>query len=69
MKPFLLKSRTFELGQINSGEFKVFLAELPAPIFGTVSSLSMFSIIQPLFLIFIWDWDLNLNLGCKELEI
>ena len=47
--------------------------------FGSMSPLSMFSIIQPLFLqkskplyphasqIFIWDWDLNL--GCKELGI
>ena len=48
--------------------------------FGTVSPLSMFSIIQPLYLkknyafistsqTFIWDWDLNLNLGRKELGI
>ena len=36
--------------------------------FGTVSHLSMFSIIQPLFLqIFFGDWDLNLD--HKELGI
>jgi hypothetical protein len=45
------------IGQINSGAFGVFLAELSAPILvqidqreNRVSPLSMFSIIQPLFL-------------------
>ena len=62
-----------QIGQINSGAFGVLLAELSAPIL-VVSSLSMFSIIQPLFLhkteplypqstsqLFIWDWDWNLS--------
>ena len=67
-----------QIGQINFGTFRVFLAELSAPIL-VVSPLSMFSIIstktKPLvpkefeFKIFIWDWDLNLNLGRKALGI
>ena len=32
MKPFSFKSRTFGLGQINSGAFGVFSANLSAPI-------------------------------------
>jgi hypothetical protein len=39
-----------QFGQINFGAFWVFLANLSAPIFGTVNILSMFSINQPLFL-------------------
>ena len=50
---FLLKFRTFglgqKIGQINSGAFGAFLANYQHH-FGTVSPLSMFSIIQPLFL-------------------
>ena len=74
---FSLKSRTFGLGQTNWADkfwgIWVFAAELSAPILVHKGSpLSMFSIIQPLFLhktkpLFIWDWDLNL--GGKELGI
>ena len=45
---FSLKFRTF--GQINSGAFGIFFGWTISTHFGTVSPLSMFSIIQPLFL-------------------
>jgi hypothetical protein len=82
MKPFSLNSRTFGLGQTNWADkfwdiWGIF-GRIISTHFGTVSRLSMFSIIQPLFLqklspyihttqISIWDGDLNL--GCKELGI
>jgi hypothetical protein len=77
-----LKYRTFGLGQTNwADKFWGIWGILGGTLnthFGTVSPLSMFSIIQPLFLqntkplyphpqIFIWDW--HLNLGRKELGI
>jgi hypothetical protein len=55
MKPFFsLKSRTFGLGQTNwanklTGIWGIF-GQTISTHFGTVSPLSMFSIIQPLFL-------------------
>ena len=84
MKPFFFENPELlglgrQIGQMNSAAFGVFSAELSAPILvHTVSPLTMFSIIQPLFLqkykvfispsqIFIWDWDLYL--GHKELGI
>ena len=78
---FLLKSRTFGLGQIIwADKFWGISGRFIITHFGTVSPLSMFFIIQPLFLqktqpvlstsqIFICDWDLNLNLGRKEIDI
>ena len=79
---FSLKSRTFGPGQTKWankfwGIWGIFRQTISTH-FGTVSPLSMFSIIQPLFLqktkpfistsqIFIWDWDLNE--GRKELGI
>ena len=79
MKHFLkLKSQTFGLGQTNWadnfwGIWGIFGWTFSTHV-STVSPLSMFFIIQPLFYkklshIFIWDWDLNLNLGRKELGI
>ena len=74
---FSLKSRTFRLGQTNWadkfwGIWGIF-GQTISTHFGTVSPLSMFSIIQPLFLqkikpvhIFIWYLNLNLNLGRKN---
>ena len=66
-----------QTGQINSGAFSDIFGHTISTHFGTVSPLSMYSIIQPLFLqktkplstsqIFVWD--LDLNLGCKELGI
>jgi hypothetical protein len=51
MKPFSLESQTFCLGtQFGRINFGVFLANLSAPILGTVSPFSMFSINQPLCL-------------------
>ena len=49
---FSLKSSIFGLGQLNSGAIGVFPSELSSPVLvqWLVSSLSMFSIIQPLFL-------------------
>ena len=76
MKPFFFEIPNFCAW---AGAFGVFSAKLSAPILGTVSPLSMFSIIQPLFLqktkplyphpkyLPIWDWDLNS--GRKELGI
>ena len=67
-----LKSRTF--GQINSGTFRVFSAELSAPIlvcseflghvfhYSTIISTKNLAFIST-SQIFIWDW--NLNLGRK----
>jgi hypothetical protein len=54
MKPFSLKSRTFGLGQTNWankfwGIWGIF-GQTISTHFGTVSPLSMFFIIQPLFL-------------------
>ena len=54
IKPFLLKSRTFGLGQTNWadkfwGVWGIFDKTITTH-FGTVSPLSMFSNIQPLFL-------------------
>ena len=54
MKPFLLKSRTFVLGQTNWadkfwGIWGIF-GQTISTHFDAVSSLSMFSIIQPIFL-------------------
>jgi hypothetical protein len=71
MKPFLIDEiPNFWDWQINLRAFRVFLVDLLAVStnFGTVGPLSMFSIIQPLFLKN-WDWDLNLNLGRKDFEI
>jgi hypothetical protein len=84
MKPFFIEIQNFGLGQTNWtdnfwGIWGTFSQTIRTH-FGTASPLSMFSIIQPLFLkkksafistsqIFIWDWDLNLNLGRKELGI
>ena len=56
-----------QIGQTNSGAFGVFLAPNIAN-FGTMSTLSMFSIIQPLFLQKV-SFDSDLNLGRKELRI
>ena len=78
MKLFLLKSKTFGLGQTNwANKFWCIwgiFGRITSTHFGTVSPLSMFSIIQLLCLqknlslyIHIWDWDLNLC--CKELGI
>ena len=81
MKPFLLKSQTFGLGQTNwANKFWGIWGIFGQTISTHFDTLSIFnSIIQALFLksqafisttqIFIWDWDLNLNLGCKELVI
>ena len=54
MKPFFHQNPKHlclgrQFGQINCGAFGVFLANLSAPILGTVSPLSMSSINQPLF--------------------
>ena len=72
MKPLFIKYQTFGLGQQNwADKFWRIFSQTISTHFGTVSPLSMFSIIQPLFLqkIFIWDWNWDLNLGRKELEI
>ena len=77
MKPFCIEIPNF-WAQADKfwGIWGIFLQTISTH-FGTVISLSMLSIIQPLFLqntkplsrsqIFIWDWDLNL--GRKELGI
>ena len=73
MKPFFIEIQIFGHGQTNRADkfwsiWGIFGQTISTQ-FGTVSPLSMFSIIQPLFLknIFIWDWDLNL--GRKNLGI
>jgi hypothetical protein len=80
---FSLKSRTCRLGQTNWADkfwgIWGIIGQTISTHFGAVSPLSMFSIIQPLFLqkttplyphpkyLDIWDWDLNL--GRKDLGI
>ena len=79
MKPFLLKSRTFGLGQTNWtdklwGIWDTFGQTIRTH-FGTVGNVFHYSTIISTknedFIstsqIFIWDWDLNL--GSKELGI
>ena len=74
---FSLKSRTFGLGQTNWtdkfwGIWGIFGRTISTN-FRTVTPLSMFSTIQPLFLqafistsqIFIWNWDLNLGFSLR----
>ena len=64
MKLFSPKNQTFGLGQISFGPFRVFLADLLAPMhFGTVSPLSMFSINQPLLSLYIQIPNIYLGLG------
>ena len=74
MKPFFIKIPNFWAWADKFWGIWGIFGRFISTQFGTVSSLSMFSIDQPLFLqktkplypnpkIF-WDWDLNL--GCKE---
>jgi hypothetical protein len=52
IKPFLIKIQNLgrQIGQINSGAFGVFSAKLSASIFVKVRPMSIFSIMQPVFL-------------------
>ena len=64
MKPFSLNSRSFELGQTNWANKFWGVWGIFGTHFDIVSTLSMFSIIQPLFLQnphpkSFWDWDIE----------
>ena len=83
MKPFSLKFRIFWLGQTNWadkfwGIWGIFSQTINTH-FVTVSPLSIFSIIQALFLQktkplyphtkYLWDWDLNLGLRVSKIRL
>ena len=72
MKPFFLEIPFFGLGQTNWADklwdiWGIIFSQHISTHFGTVSLLSIFSIIQPFFLQTTkpCDWNWDWNLGCK----